>query len=384
MRIPLIRPDLPPLAAVSASLAEMLESGQVTNFGSQLQAFEREASAYLGCEAVAVSSGTLGLIFALQALGLQRGQKVAIPSFTFMATGQAVLYAGGVPVFVEIGDDLTIDVDDLCSVLARHPDIACILAVHMYGLPCDTERVEATATATHSRQGDRIPVLYDAAHAFGARRDGKPVGGFGAAEVFSLSATKVLVAVEGGMVSSADSTLIQTIRSARNYGIGRPYDATRAGVNGKMSEFHAAIGLYNLRRLDTLMATRRALADYYLQRLATDTAFRTPPQSPSVVHTFKDFTVLMPHGHEGDRGRVAGYLESEGIETRAYFSPPVHRQEYFARFSDRPLPRTDAASASVLTLPFATSMTEAEVDYVVARLARVPQVLGWSPASTDG
>src|SRR5438045_2746977 len=135
-KIPLIKPDLPSLESIEEPLREILESGKITNFAKYVTLFEEEAGSYLNTHVATVSSGTMGLIFALQALGLERGQKVILPSFTFMATAQAVRYAGGVPVFADVEDDLTLSPTDLGALLDRHPDVAVVIGVHMYGLPC--------------------------------------------------------------------------------------------------------------------------------------------------------------------------------------------------------------------------------------------------------
>src|SRR5689334_6813751 len=133
--VPLIKPDVPAFEQIAPRLREVLESGRVTNFGKYVTQFEEEASAYLGLPVVTLSSATAGLILSLQALGLERGQKVVVPSFTFVATAQAILYAGGVPVFAEIEDDLTMSPADLEALLARHDDVAVVMPVHTYGVP---------------------------------------------------------------------------------------------------------------------------------------------------------------------------------------------------------------------------------------------------------
>lgn len=369
LQVPLIKPDLPAFDEVANSFREAFETGRITNFGRYVREFEQEAGAFLGSEVVTLSSGTMGLLFGLQALGLQPGQKVVLPSFTFMATAQAVLYAGGVPVFADINDDLTIEPADLEWLLARHPEVAVVLPIHTYGLPCRVEQIQQVTDATAQRRGRPIAVMYDAAHAFGAARaDGRRVGTFGALEVFSLSVTKLLVSVEGGMISTRDTDLVARIRTMRNYGIGAPYDATVAGLNGKMSELHAIVGLANLRRLPTLLSERKHKAAYYMNAIREHTSFELAPMPDQVVHTYKDFTVLTPTSLTGRRDDVMAFLASRGIETRAYFSPPVHQQQYFARFSDRTLPKTERAAARVITLPFFTSMTESEMDYVVEAL----------------
>ena len=375
LSIPLIKPDLPSLDEVEASFREVLENGKITNFGKYVTAFEKESSEYLGAETVTTSSGTMGLLLTLQALGLQPGQRVILPSFTFMATGQAVLYAGGIPLFAECEDDLTLSPADLEQLLARHDDVGAVIPVHTYGLPARTSEIESIVAAASHKQNRKIPVMYDAAHAFGSSAGGRRVGTFGDAEVFSLSVTKMLVSVEGGMVSSRNPELIKLVRKMRGYGIEANYDAHWPGLNGKMSEFHAIIGLYNLRRLPALMAERQKKARFYLDRIQKETKFDTFPWPQGVQHTFKDFTVLMPRGTASRRDAVMASLKEQGVETRAYFHPPVHQQGFFKKYADRPLPRTEDLASRVITLPFYTSMTEAEIDYVAEALVKAGAIL---------
>src|ERR1019366_338343 len=252
MKIPLINPDLPTIEDVRAPFEEILCNGRITNFGKYMNQFEAKTAAYLGTQTTAVSSGTLGLVFTLSALGLEAGQKVILPSFTFMATAQAVLYAGGIPVFAEIDDDLNLSVSDLERLLELHPDTGAVIAVHMYGLPARVHEIEEVVARASERCGRKIGLIFDAAHAFGSAVNGDKIGCFGDAEVFSLSVTKVLVTVEGGLVSTRDPELLRRVRCMRNYGVLSNYDAHFPGLNGKMSEFHAIVGLHNLRRVDSL------------------------------------------------------------------------------------------------------------------------------------
>lgn len=372
--IPLIRPDLPDLADVQAQFAEVLANGRVSNFGRYVTEFEREVGDYLGVKAVSTSSGTLGLLFTLQALGLSPGALVIIPSFTFMATAQAVIYAGGRPLFADVGEDLTMDPLDLATLLEHNRGVELVMPVHMYGLPCDTDALERVALERSTKQRP-LRVVYDAAHAFGSARNGRPVGGSGDAEVFSLSVTKVLVSVEGGLVTSRNAQLIERIRHLRNYGIESKYDAWYPGMNGKMSEFHAIVGLANLKRLDDRMERRQTAALEYYQRIHAETNFRVVSWPEGVRHTFKDFTVFVPDGLRDRRDEVMARLHELGVETRAYFHPPVHEQKFFRRFADRPLPRTESLSRRVITLPFFTTMTSGQIGYVVDALNRVQKEL---------
>jgi dTDP-4-amino-4,6-dideoxygalactose transaminase len=373
-QVPLIQPDLPDFDEVSDRFREILGNGRITNFGRYVNEFEKQIGDYVGGQAATTSSGTMGLLFTLQALGVARGTRVIVPSFTFMATAQAVVYAGGIPVFAEVGEDLTLDSMDLSSLLDQHRDATLVIPVHMYGLPCDTEAIE-NVTQTYSAGDRSVRVVYDAAHAFGAARDGRAVGTGGHAEVFSLSVTKVLVSVEGGVVTSRDSALIERIRHMRNYGIEANYDAWYPGLNGKMSEFHAIVGLANLARLDERMELRQHLARAYADRIHRHTEYRVTSWPANVRHTFKDFTVLVPDALAPRREQVSARLKELGIETRAYFYPPVHEQRAFRRYADRALPRTESLARRVLTLPFFTRMSEDDMDYVVDALKRVQREL---------
>lgn len=369
MRIPLVKPDLPQLEEIREPLEEILANGRITNFGKYMNQFEDEAGCYLGTKTAAVSSGTAGLIFTLAALGLGRGQKVILPSFTFAATAQAILYAGGVPVFAEIEDDLTLSANDLDRLLEEHPDTAAVIAVHMYGLPVRVREIEVAVARASQLRGRKIALIFDAAHAFGSSVDGKKVGGFGDAEVFSLSATKVLVSVEGGLVSTHDADLLRKIGRMRNYGLLSNYDAHFPGMNGKMSEFHAIVGLHNLRRLDSLLTARQERAKCFRRKIESRTSFRGTSWPEGVVHTFKDFAVLTPENVEdGYRDRIMRFVADRGVETRAYFYPAVHEQAYFAEYTARSLPQTERLSRRVITLPFFTTITEEEMDYIVSTL----------------
>jgi len=202
------------------------------------------------------------------------------------------------------------------------------------------------------------------------------VGGFGDAEVFSLSVTKVLVSVEGGLVSTHDADLLRKIRCMRNYGVLSNYDAHFPGLNGKMSEFHAIVGLHNLRRLDSLLTARQERAKCFRRKIENRTTFRVTPWPEGVVHTFKDFTVLTPEDVEGGyRDRIMRFVADRGVETRAYFYPAVHEQAYFAGYATRPLPQTESLSRRVMTLPFFTTITEEEMDYIVSTLQEAEKEL---------
>ncbi len=375
-KIPLIKPDLPAFRDVEGPFREALENGRITNFGKYVAQFEEEAGKYLGTHVATVSSGTQGLIFTLQSFGLQKSQKVILPSFSFVATAQAILYAGGIPLFAEIEGDLTMSPSDLEVLLAKHGDVTAVLPVHTYGLPCRVGEIQSVVEHARKKRGHLIHLFYDAAHAFGSSLGGKRIGTFWEAEVFSLSVTKALVCVEGGLVSSSDPKLIHRIRKMRNYGIEENYNAHWPGMNGKMSEFHAIVGLKNLERLPEILSARAKKAAFYKRQIEEKTPFRTIPVPSNVTHTFKDFTIVVPPEMKGRRDAIIQFLADRGIETRAYFYPPIHEQKFFRRFATRPLPLTEDLSRRVITLPFFTRISEPEMEEVAVALQEAERSLG--------
>lgn len=362
IKVPLIKADLPALEEIEFEFKEILKNGKITNFGKYVQEFESETSKYLGTNTISVSSGTVGLLFAIQALTSQKKKNVIVPSFTFVATVQAALYAGLTPLFADVNDELTMCTKDLEFLLNEHRDVAVITPVHTYGMPCKVNEIQNLAS--------NIPVVYDAAHAFGGKINEKKIGCFGDAEVFSLSVTKSLVSVEGGLVTSSNGNLIERIKKMRNYGIESNYNATYPGLNGKMSEFHAIIGLKNLKNIETVIKTRQEKAKKYQERIESETSFRLVTGSNNTIHTYKDFTILVPQKLKDKRDEIINFLKNEGVETRAYFYPPVHEQTYFRKYANRALPKTEDYSRRVITLPFYTSITDEEVEMVTQALKK--------------
>lgn len=375
-RVPLIYADLPSFEALSGPFREILESRRLSNFGKFNAAFEAEVGKYLGCHAATVSSGTMGLLFSLQALGLKSGEQALLPSFTFMATAHAVLYTGAIPVFAEIDPDMTISVSDVEKQLNQNKNITVVIGVHTYGLPAKVDELQSVVDSINRSQKRNIKILYDAAHAFGSGKGNRKVGTFGDVEVFSLSVTKALVSVEGGMITSANSAFIERIKKMRNYGIESNYNTHYPGMNGKMSEFHAVVGLYNLKNLDEVLATRAEKSIYYRKAIESRTGFRCLSTPKGVTHTYKDFTVFVPDSLTGKRDEVCKFLAENEIENRAYFFPPVHEQEFFKRYKTRELPVTEDLSRRCITLPFFTTITERQMERVVHVLSESEKKFG--------
>jgi dTDP-4-amino-4,6-dideoxygalactose transaminase len=361
--MPFFRPAKPPFERVAARMAESFETGMLTN-GPNVRALEAAAAQRLGVpHVVAVASCTAGLMLVTQALA-KPGTAVVMPSFTFSATAHAAAWAGAVPRFAEC-DTATcqLDVDDA----ARRLDGASLLVgTHVFGAPCQPEEVVALG-----RQAG-IPVLFDAAHGFGGLRRGQPLGTFGDAEVFSLSPTKVLVAGEGGLVATGDDALAERIRLGVDYGNPGDYDTRFAGLNARMSELHAAVALESLAELDVHLGIRRALAARYTAALAAVPGIVPQAVDPDDLSTYKDYTVVVDETRFGlDRDQLVAALRAEGIDTRPYFWPPVHRQQAYADLDGAELPRTDWVASRVVSLPLWRDMPEGSVERIVDALAGI-------------
>ncbi|HEX6420777.1 MAG TPA: DegT/DnrJ/EryC1/StrS family aminotransferase [Acidimicrobiales bacterium] len=356
--LPFARPARPELERVVRRLAPSYESGQLTN-GRLVRDLEGLMADRLGvAHVVAVSSCTSGLLLVVQALVEGRRGPVVLPSFTFSASAHAVAWNGRRPRFVECHP--TSFQMDLAHAEAVLGDAAAIMATHVFGAPCRPVEVEKLAASAG------VPVMFDAAHAIGATSGGRAVGGFGDAEVFSLTPTKPMVAGEGGLIATNDTDLAARFRVGRDYGNPGDYDTRFVGLNARMSEFHAAMALESLADLERTLGRRRALAARYVDGLRDVAGVRTQAVPDGDVSTYKDFTVAVDQAEFGiDRDRLVAVLAAAGVDTRNYFDPPVHRQQ--AHRGDRPvsLPTTDAVSRRVLSLPIYPDLSEADIDAVV-------------------
>jgi dTDP-4-amino-4,6-dideoxygalactose transaminase len=280
---------------------------------------------------------------------------VVLPSMTFAASAHAVVWAGGTPRFADVDPHrLTLDPADAAAAL---DGAGALSATHTYGAPAQVEALEALAA--HAG----IPLVFDAAHALGSLRQGRPIGGFGTVEVFSLSPTKVVVAGEGGLVATADAALAERIRLGRDYGNPGNYDFAFPGLNARMSELHAAVALASLQGLDERVAYRNHLVQEFRAATQGVPGLGYQHVDNGDTSTYKDLTLLVdPDAFGVDVSTLALALQAEGIDSRRYYLPPIHRQQAYAHLRDeRHLPVTDDVSARVLTPPLYSHMTEAEM-----------------------
>jgi dTDP-4-amino-4,6-dideoxygalactose transaminase len=363
VRIPFVRPAAPPLERVTEILSSSWAQGSMTN-GPLVSELEQRAADFLGVRyVIAVASCTTGLMLALRALDIN-GQDVVVPSFTFSASAHAVAWNRANPRFAEC-DPQTFQLD-VSDARRRAPGAGAILATHIFGAPCTPADLEQLA------REHGIPLIFDAAHAFGAMSNGARIGGFGTAEIFSLTPTKPLVAGEGGLVATNNYDVAESIRIGRDYGNPGDYNTRFVGLNGRMSEMHAATALASLESFARNQSRRFEIVERYVDNLAHIPGITTQRVAEHDQSSWKDFTIAIDETTFGvDRDTVEAVLDAEGVDTRRYFDPPVHCQDSYRHdVADGELPATEALSAQVLSLPAFPTLPDTTVDGIVRVIER--------------
>lgn len=356
--IPVARPELPAFEAYERLLAEIWQSHMLSNFADHAQALEVEAARYLGAAHVrAVVNGDLGLMLALAALDLPEGGECLVPSFTFNSSPSAILWNRLVPVFCDI-DPETFNLDPAQLPQRLSARTVAILSTHVFGNPCDAEGLRAIA----AEKG--IPLLFDAAHAYGSLYRGRKVGTLGDLEVFSLSGTKPVTSAEGGLISTGRAELAERLLFGRNYGFFGDYNSRFPGINAKMSELHAALGRLTLATVEEAVRRRNAIAARYRENLKRIEGISFQKVDGRDRSTFKDFAILCPHSTEA----LAAHLAAHDVQTKRYFLP-AHRMDFFRRFARGGLPHTEAVYEKILCLPIYNELPLAEVDRISQRVA---------------
>jgi dTDP-4-amino-4,6-dideoxygalactose transaminase len=366
-RINIVSPVLPGLDEIALRVSEILATGNLTNDSRYVRRFEREVAAYLdGPRVVAVANATLGLMLVLQALDLKG--EVIVPSFTFSATVHALLWNSLKPVFADI-DPRTYHLDPRRVAERITPATSAILAVHVYGNPCDIEALENLARQNGLR------LIFDSAHAFGATYHGGKIGRFGDAEVFSFHATKTLAAGEGGAVCTENEDLAERIAWGRNFGNPGDDDCRFPGLNAKMTEFSAILGLQGLPQVEEWIRRRNETAQYYRQRLKEIPGLAFQRSTLNSRHSHQFFSVLVEKDKFGiGRDELHRALQKEKIVTRKYFYPPVHRHQAYHFLMNRcsgSLPVTEDISGRILCLPIHSDMSIRDAERVVFAIRRL-------------
>jgi dTDP-4-amino-4,6-dideoxygalactose transaminase len=354
------RPNLGDRDRLLGRLATIIDSRWLSNEGRFVQEFERLLAARIGARhCVAVCNATVGLEIAIRAGGLTG--EVIVPSFTFIATAHALQWQGITPVFCDI-DPRThlIDPDRIEALITERT--TGIIGVHLWGRPCDIERLEAVA----ARHG--LKLLFDAAHGFGCSHRGRPLGTFGAAEVMSFHATKILNSAEGGAILTDDDALAAKARLMRNFGFVTYDDVRYVGINGKMSEISAAFGLTNLESVDDFIVVNKARYEQYRRNLdgLPGLTFLEIEERPGDHRNFQYVVVEIDEHETGlSRDDLLRVLTAERVLARRYFWPGCHRMEPYRTLFPQAaaqLPETERIAERVMVLPTGTALAKEDVD----------------------
>ena len=353
------------IAQMLDSMEKALKSGWLTT-GENVRSVERFFSDYLGRkDVIATNSCTAALHIALQLVGVKKRTEVIVPSETFAATANSVLYNQGTPVFAEI-DPRTMNIDPSDVERRITKRTAAIVVVHVAGLPCDMDAI------TRISQEHDIPIVEDCAHAHGAKYHGQPCGSFGEYACFSFYPTKVIGGAEGGLVVAPDSDQGAKARRLVNQGRGGfgPEEITEIGYNYRMNELQACVLLPQLPEIDRIVDYRNMLAREYADTLSGLRDVELLDVPAGVRHSYYSFMVKVPmHLRNG----VIDELKKKGVETSILYHP-VHLQPAYRRlfgYSTGHLPLTEDSCARIISLPMHTGLSPQHVRQVASRLAEI-------------
>ena len=362
--IPIMQPTLPPINEIQGSIEEILQTKMITNH-KYVQELEKVLLQYIGVNnVIALSSCTTGLLLIGKCLGIEG--EVITPSFSFSATSLALLWLGNKPIFVDCHPTkFTIDVNKVQEKITNKT--SAILATHIFGNPCEIKVLQEIC------DDNKLKLIFDAAHGFGAQYQGKSIGNFGDAESFSMSPTKVLTAGEGGIVTTNDDELAEKVRIGRNYGNPGDYNTSVVGLSGRMPEFNAILALKSFELLEENVKNRHKLFDYYKKKLSNFPGISFQEIEEGARSSCKDFAIVIEPPEFGlTRDKFYMALNAENIMTKKYFYPPIHQQDVFKFYSNfKDLEITEELAKNILCLPIYSHMETSLVDTICYAIEKI-------------
>jgi perosamine synthetase len=344
------------------AVMEVLESGQLAQ-GPVVEAFEREFAEWCGVRhAIAVNSGTAALHLVMLAHGLHEGDELITSPFTFVASANAALFAGGRPVFVDIEQE-TYCLDPSRVEAAITPRTRAIMPVDIYGHPSDIPALREIA----DRHG--LVLIEDACQAHGAAIGGRKAGGLGVSATFSFYPTKNMTTAEGGMVTTDDAGVASQVASTRQHGAAHRYHHEVLGYNFRMTDIAAAIGREQLKKLDRFNEVRRKNATILDEGLAGTPGLVLPRERPGYRHVYHQYTVRV----ESNRDRFQQRLRELGVGTAVHYAVPVHRQPLYQSlgYGNVSMPVAERVADQVLSLPVHPALSESDLERVVDAVRKV-------------
>lgn len=353
-RINVTKTSLPPMEEYIEEISSMWENHWITNMGEKHLQLEEKLKEYLNADYITLfTNGHLALENIIAAYGL-KGEIITTP-FTFASTTHAIVRNGIKPVFCDVDPDTcTLDVNKIEELIT--PETSAIIPVHVYGNICDAEAIQEISDKHN------IKVIYDGAHAFGESYKGKNISQYGDATMFSFHATKVFNTVEGGAATYSDPELQSRLNYIKNFGIPGEDRIVYAGGNAKMSEFHAAMGLCNLRHLEEYKAGRKQVVERYQKNLSNIEGLRIWKKQEEVESNYAYFPVFF-ESNGYDRNHVSDQLKEHNIFARKYFYPLTNNNEWYGNHGSE-TPVALRLSEQVLTLPLYPDLPLETVDEI--------------------
>jgi perosamine synthetase len=353
--IPIARPALGKEEIAAA--VGVLRSGNLTQ-GEKVSLFEKNFASYIGAKyGIACSSGTSALQVGLEALGVSEDDEVITTPFTFIATGNAILYNRAKPVFADI-DARTFNIDPVKIKSKITDKTKAVLVVHLYGQPCDMKPIVELC------KENNLLLIEDCAQAHGAEYKGVRVGSFGDMSTFSFYATKNMVTGEGGMILTGNDAAAEKSKVIINQGQVGKYDHVMVGYNYRMMDIQGAIGLVQLKKLEKMNKSRDMNARFLTKRLGKLDWIETPNVAKGVRHVWHQYTIKVQAGLRDD---FLKYLNSNGVGARVYYPEPVHLQSVYKSlgYGEGLCPIAEAMSKQVLSLPVHPNLKKTELEKIV-------------------
>jgi len=349
---------------VTSVLEENALTTAARDGGKRVRDFESLMKNYLKMKhVVSVNSGTSALYAALLAAGIKQGDEVLIPSFTFVATANAVVAAGGKPMFVDIKkDDYTMDASDLKAKITKKSKI--VIPVHLYGHPCNIDEIGELADK-HS-----LDVVEDACQSLGSSYKNKQTGTFGTLGCFSMYASKVLTAGEGGAIATDSNELADKVKMIRNHGMVEGYDTRILGLNLRLPELSAAVAKVQMQKLDKMLEIRRRNAELLSKLLFSSSSKEYEVKIPEETADKKFNWYLYTIAVQDKRDEIKNKLVQNNVGATVYYSPPVHKMPFYANTTSgtKQLSVTEWCADHVLSLPVHPQVTESDVDHIANSL----------------
>ena len=351
------RPNIGSRDAFRARMDDIFDRGWLTNNGVYVREFEQKVADYLGVrDCIAMCNGTVALEIAVRALGMKG--EVIVPSFTFVATAHCLQWQEITPVFCDV-DPVSHSIDPAKIEQLITPKTTGIIAVHLWGIPCNVEALQSIA------ERHNLKLLYDASHAMGGSHRGKMIGNFGDAEVFSFHATKFVNCFEGGAICTNDEETAQKIRLMKNFGFSGLDNVIYLGTNGKMSEPSAAMGLTSLESIEVFIEHNRQNYATYSEGLRNIPGCRQLEFKEAERHNYQYIVLEIDHHDFGlSRDVLVRILHAENVRARRYFYPGVHRMEPYRSYYPNAgllLPVTEFMVGRTICLPTGTSVSLKDV-----------------------